>query len=377
VSAFDIQEWIYETLHLQEHEVVMVQIDGLRRHVYIKFREPQRTQAIFTATQGQEDFRYENGEMSKVRIEAVGLAMRRVKVASLPPEAEDKTLKMAMGAYGEIRDIQPETWSYAYRYRVYSGVRVVSMSLTKHISSHVVVAGYRALISYERQPTTCHSCNKPGHLKTVCTHRRRERAESRPATTASWAEVAARGSISNTTTIMDRATDMAAPENMGAVTLHAPESAPTPQKGETGQRGVEAASTMEDEPVLEPTTDTAGKLPHVERRRRTLNNDHPPPSWEELEDRMETPQEKEPVRWQTDNVESGRPIRDNMDVEGVTLEWNTGREEEGRLHLQDGTQERATTTRPKRHQKLKKNKNDDTPPVRRRSRSKTTGTTSL
>ena len=42
VSAFDIHEWIYETLHLQEHEVVMVQIGGLRRNVYIKFREPQR-----------------------------------------------------------------------------------------------------------------------------------------------------------------------------------------------------------------------------------------------------------------------------------------------------------------------------------------------
>jgi hypothetical protein len=76
VSAFDIHEWIYETLHLQEHEVVMVQIGGLRRNVYIKFREPQRMQAIMTATQGQEDFRHENGEISKVRIEAVGLGMR-------------------------------------------------------------------------------------------------------------------------------------------------------------------------------------------------------------------------------------------------------------------------------------------------------------
>jgi hypothetical protein len=42
VSAFDIHEWIYEIVHLQEYEVVMVQIDGLRRHVYINFREPQR-----------------------------------------------------------------------------------------------------------------------------------------------------------------------------------------------------------------------------------------------------------------------------------------------------------------------------------------------
>ena len=129
VSGSDIHEWIYETLHLQEHEVVMIQIDGIRRHVYIKFSAPQRMQAILTATQGQKDFRHDNVEISKVRIEAVGLGMRRVRVASLPPEVEDKTLKMALGAFGEIRDIQTEMWSNAYRYRVCSGVRVVSISL--------------------------------------------------------------------------------------------------------------------------------------------------------------------------------------------------------------------------------------------------------
>jgi len=39
-------------------------------------------------------------------------------------------------------------WPNAYRYRVYSGIRMVGASLEKHIPSHVVVAGYRALISY-------------------------------------------------------------------------------------------------------------------------------------------------------------------------------------------------------------------------------------
>jgi len=54
--------------------------------------------------------------------------------------------------------------------------------------------------------------------------------ESRPATTASWAEVTARGSISNTTTILDRATDMAAPENVEAETLQALDSASRPRR---------------------------------------------------------------------------------------------------------------------------------------------------
>jgi len=80
-------------------------------------------------------------------------------------------------------------------YSVTSGVLVVSMSLNKHIPSHVVVAVYRALISYEGQPTTCHSYNEPGHLKTVCPHRRRVQVESRPTTTSSRAYVAARGTF--------------------------------------------------------------------------------------------------------------------------------------------------------------------------------------
>jgi len=46
--------------------------------------------AILTATQGQDDFRHENGEISKVRFEAVGLGMRRFSVASIPSEVEDR-----------------------------------------------------------------------------------------------------------------------------------------------------------------------------------------------------------------------------------------------------------------------------------------------
>jgi hypothetical protein len=66
-----------------------------------------------TAIQGQEDFTHENGEIPKVRIETVGLGMRRAKVANLPLEVEDKTLKLTLGAFGEIRDIRPEIWPNA------------------------------------------------------------------------------------------------------------------------------------------------------------------------------------------------------------------------------------------------------------------------
>jgi histidinol phosphatase-like enzyme len=101
--------------------------------------------------------------------------------------------------------------------------------------------------------------------------------------------------ISNTTKIMDRATDMAAPENMEAEQLQAPESTPTPQTDEKCLMGVEAAPSVEEDGVLETTTDTTSKRSHKERR-RTLSNEILPMSWNRLGNRMETPQETQPVR---------------------------------------------------------------------------------
>jgi hypothetical protein len=45
----------------------------------------------------------------------------------LTPEVENKPLKMALGAHGEIGDIQLLIRRNAYRYLVSSGVRVVCL----------------------------------------------------------------------------------------------------------------------------------------------------------------------------------------------------------------------------------------------------------
>jgi hypothetical protein len=87
----------------------MIQFGGTRRHVYIKFREPQKMQETLTASEGQAEFWHENGEISKVCTEAVGLGMKRVRVANLPPEVADGTLKIALETYSDVREIQAET----------------------------------------------------------------------------------------------------------------------------------------------------------------------------------------------------------------------------------------------------------------------------
>jgi hypothetical protein len=49
---------------------------------------------------------------------------------------------MGLSRYGEIKEVQEETWTRAYRYPVANGIRIVVIVLTQLIPSHVILAGY-------------------------------------------------------------------------------------------------------------------------------------------------------------------------------------------------------------------------------------------
>lgn len=72
-------------------------------------------------------------------------------------------------------------------------IRLAMISLAKHITSHITVAGNRVLVSYDGQPMTCYGCNETGHLYNVCPIRRRVRETVPTAAAASWADIAAGG----------------------------------------------------------------------------------------------------------------------------------------------------------------------------------------
>jgi len=173
ISALDIREWIFEQLHVPENVVTMVQIDGTRHQMYIKFTDFQYLQDLLHSTTGQSEYKHDNGEISQVKIEMAGKGTRRVSLANLPPETPDEELSFAFSQYGEIKEMQREVWSKANRYKVFTGVRIVVITLTKHIPSHIMIAGHRGLVSYEGQPTTCYGCGETGHFNQVCPKRRR------------------------------------------------------------------------------------------------------------------------------------------------------------------------------------------------------------
>jgi hypothetical protein len=158
-------------------------------------------QELLTSTTGQAEYRHTNGVISKVSIEAVGLGLRKVRIANLPPEVSDRNIRMVLRQFGEIRDIQSDTWSSNYRYPVSNGIGITTMNFIQHIPSHLIVARQRTLISYEGQPTTCFGCNEIGHQYQVCPHRRRTGAVDARAARKSWAEVATTGAADPMDTI--------------------------------------------------------------------------------------------------------------------------------------------------------------------------------
>ena len=173
ISTLDIYEWIFEQLHMSENVVTVVQIDGTRHQVYIKFTDFQYQQDLFHSTTGQSEYKHDNGELSQVKIEMAGMGTRRLRLADLPPETSNEAVSFAFSQYGEIKEMQREVWSKAYRYKVFSGVKIAVITLTKYIPSHIMTTEHRGLVSYEGQLSTCCGCGETGHFNQVCPKRRR------------------------------------------------------------------------------------------------------------------------------------------------------------------------------------------------------------
>jgi hypothetical protein len=107
----------------------MIQVDGPRRRVYIKFVIREKMQTVLRSTAGLLEFQYETGEISFVHVDIAGMGLRKIRIANFPPELPDRTLRDIMSKYGDVKDITEEQWSQKCRYSVSNGIRIVELQL--------------------------------------------------------------------------------------------------------------------------------------------------------------------------------------------------------------------------------------------------------
>jgi hypothetical protein len=167
-SAYWIHEWLYDVMHLPEADVRTLQIDGTQCKVFIKFINYDKMTTMYNRIDGPLEYKHEDGTLSLVQVEMAGIGHKKVRVANLPPEAPNGALYDVLKKYGSIKQISEERWPAKYRYHNESGMKVVEMTLSNHIPSHMTVMGVRLLISYEGQPMTCYECSAPGHQYSEC-----------------------------------------------------------------------------------------------------------------------------------------------------------------------------------------------------------------
>lgn len=199
ITAYHIHEWIHECLHIPEDSIRMIQVDGPRRFVYIKFTEEGHMHKVLQDTGGQMEYKHDNGEITQVNIEIAGMGTKKVRIACLPPEVKENEIRICLSKYGEVRNIRDEMWTSGYRYKVYNGIRIADIRLKQHLPSHISIVGNDALISYDGQPQTCYRCNEAGHQRQDCPRGKRRPPPISMHPSHTWADIVSNSTQENIT----------------------------------------------------------------------------------------------------------------------------------------------------------------------------------
>jgi hypothetical protein len=86
-------------------------------------------QEIIAKTGGTAHYKSPGGSITQVTLAHASIGHKKLRIANLAPEVPNSTLLQAISPYGIVEDIQNEKWTRTYRYQVYNGIRVVSISL--------------------------------------------------------------------------------------------------------------------------------------------------------------------------------------------------------------------------------------------------------
>jgi len=95
ISAYEIHEWIHDQLQVSEQSLTMIQIDGIKRRLFLKFVDDTCMENILQSTNGSAEYRHVTGQMSIECLEVAGMGMRCIWIANLPPEVTERSIRAA------------------------------------------------------------------------------------------------------------------------------------------------------------------------------------------------------------------------------------------------------------------------------------------
>ena len=116
VTAYDIHEWIQQVLRIPEHTVSMIQIDGIKRQLFIKLIDNAYVQALLRETNGQAEYKHHSGVLSIVNIAIAGMGTKRVRITNLQPEVKEHAIRTALTHFGTVLAVIEELWPKTYTY---------------------------------------------------------------------------------------------------------------------------------------------------------------------------------------------------------------------------------------------------------------------
>jgi len=94
----------------------MIQIDGIKRQVFIKLIDNAYVQALHRETNGQAEYKHHNGVLSIVNIAIAGMGTKNVRITNLPPEVKEHAIRTALTPFGIVLAIIEEMWPKTYMY---------------------------------------------------------------------------------------------------------------------------------------------------------------------------------------------------------------------------------------------------------------------
>ena len=80
----------------------MIQIDGIKRQVFIKLIDDAYIHALLRETNGQAEYKHHNGVLSIVNVVIVGMGTKRVRITNLLPKVKEHAIRTALTPFGTV-----------------------------------------------------------------------------------------------------------------------------------------------------------------------------------------------------------------------------------------------------------------------------------